>query len=33
MEHLEVTKKTLRQFGLMIGGIFLLIGMRPFVWL
>jgi len=26
MEHVEVTKKTLRQLGLMVGGIFLLIG-------
>jgi hypothetical protein len=32
MEHIEVTKKTLRQFGLMVGGIFLLIGLWPFVW-
>jgi saxitoxin biosynthesis operon SxtJ-like protein len=32
MEHREVTKETLRQFGLMIGGIFLLIGLWPFVW-
>ena len=32
MEHMEVTKKTLRQFGLMVGGIFLLIGLWPFVW-
>jgi hypothetical protein len=32
MEHTEVTKSTLRQFGLMIGGIFLLIGVWPFVW-
>jgi Saxitoxin biosynthesis operon protein SxtJ len=32
MEHTEVTKSTLRQFGLMIGGIFLLIGLWPFVW-
>ena len=32
MEHMEVTKKTLRQFGLMIGGVFLLIGLWPFVW-
>jgi hypothetical protein len=32
MEHLEVTKKTLCQFGLMAGGIFLLIGLWPFVW-
>ena len=32
MEHVEVTKKTLRQFGLMVGGIFLLIGLWPFVW-
>ena len=32
MEHIEVTKRTLRQFGLMVGGVFLLIGMWPFVW-
>lgn len=32
MEHMEVTKKTLRQFGLMVGGIFLFIGLWPFVW-
>lgn len=32
MEHMEVTKKTLRQFGLMVGGVFLLIGLWPFVW-
>jgi len=32
MEHVEVTKKTLRQFGFMVGGIFLLIGLWPFVW-
>jgi len=32
MEHQEVSKKTLRQFGLMVGGIFLLIGLWPFVW-
>lgn len=32
MEHMKVTKKTLRQFGLMVGGIFLLIGLWPFVW-
>lgn len=32
MEHTEVTKSTLRQFGLMIGGIFFLIGLWPFVW-
>jgi hypothetical protein len=32
MEHIEVTKKTLRQFGLMVGGVFLLIGLWPFVW-
>jgi uncharacterized membrane protein YiaA len=31
MEHLEVTKKTIRQFGLIVGGIFLLIGLWPFV--
>jgi hypothetical protein len=32
MEHMEVMKKTLRQFGLMVGGVFLLIGLWPFVW-
>ena len=32
MEHQEVSTKILRQFGLMIGGIFLLIGLWPFVW-
>ena len=32
MEQIEVTKKTLRQFGLMVGGIFLFIGLWPFVW-
>jgi hypothetical protein len=32
MEHMEVTKKTLRQFGLMVGGIFLFIGLWPLVW-
>src|ERR1022692_2756400 len=32
MEHMEVTKRTLRQFGLMVGGIFLFIGLWPFVW-
>jgi hypothetical protein len=32
MEHVEVTKRTLRQFGLMVGGMFLLIGLWPFVW-
>ena len=32
MEHVEITKKTLRQFGLMVGGIFLFIGLWPFVW-
>ena len=32
MEHMEVTTKTLRQFGLMVGGVFLLIGLWPFVW-
>ena len=32
MEHMEVTKRTLRQFGLMVGGVFLLIGLWPFVW-
>lgn len=32
MEHQEITKKTLRQFGLMVGGIFLFIGFWPLVW-
>jgi Saxitoxin biosynthesis operon protein SxtJ len=32
MEHVEITKKTLRQFGLMVGGIFLFIGLWPLVW-
>ena len=32
MEQVEITKKTLRQFGLMVGGIFLFIGLWPFVW-
>src|SRR5215831_5234351 len=32
MEHQEITKRTLRQFGLMVGGIFLLIGFWPFVF-
>ena len=32
MEHMEVTKRMLRQFGLIVGGIFLLIGLWPFVW-
>ena len=32
IEPITVTKKTLRQFGLMVGGIFLLIGLWPFVW-
>ena len=32
MEHMEVTKSALRQFGLMIGSIFLLVGLWPFVW-
>ena len=32
MEPTTVTKKTLRQFGLMVGVIFLLIGLWPFVW-
>ena len=32
MEPVEITKKTLRQFGLMVGGIFLFIGLWPFVW-
>ncbi len=31
-EPIVVTKKMLRQFGLMVGGIFLLIGLWPFVW-
>jgi hypothetical protein len=30
MEHMEVTKRTLRQFGLMVGGIFLLISRGTF---
>jgi len=32
MEHQETPKKVLRQFGLMVGSIFLLIGFWPFVW-
>ena len=32
MEQVEVTKKTLCQFGLMVGRVFLLIGLWPFVW-
>ena len=32
MEHVEITKKTLRQFGLMVGGVFLFIGLWPLVW-
>jgi len=32
MEHEEITKTTLRQFGLLVGGVFLLIGLFPFVW-
>lgn len=32
MDNLEVTKKTLRQFGLMVGGVFLLIGFWPLLW-
>jgi len=32
MERQEVTNATLRQFGLMVGGIFLFIGFWPFVW-
>ena len=32
MEHMEINKGTLRQFGLMVGGVFLLIGLWPFVW-
>ena len=28
----EVSKATLRQFGLLVGGIFLFIGVWPFVW-
>jgi hypothetical protein len=32
MEPIVATKKTLRQFGLMVGGIFLIIGLWPFVW-
>lgn len=32
MENVEVTNKTLRQFGLMVGGVFLVIGLWPFLW-
>ena len=32
MEREEITKTTLRQFGLLVGGVFLLIGLFPFVW-
>jgi hypothetical protein len=32
MEDQQVTKTTLRQFGLMVGGMFLLIGLWPLVW-
>ena len=32
MEPVEITKKTLRQFGLMVGGIFSFIGLWPLVW-
>jgi hypothetical protein len=32
MEREDITKTTLRQFGLMVGGVFLLIGLFPFVW-
>ncbi|HEU4685551.1 MAG TPA: SxtJ family membrane protein [Nitrospira sp.] len=32
MESQEVTKKVLRQFGLMVGGIFLVIALWPLVW-
>ena len=32
MEHVEITKRALRQFGLMVGGIFLFIGLWPLVW-
>ena len=32
MEQVKITKKTLRQFGLMVGGIFLFIGLWPLVW-
>ena len=32
MENVEVTNRTLRQFGLMVGGVFLVIGLWPFLW-
>ena len=32
MEDVEVTNKTLRQFGLMVGGVFLVIGLWPWLW-
>ena len=32
MENVEVANKTLRQFGLMVGGVFLVIGLWPFLW-
>jgi hypothetical protein len=32
MENVEVTNKILRQFGLMVGGVFFVIGLWPFLW-
>ncbi|MDF0643640.1 MAG: SxtJ family membrane protein [Nitrospira sp.] len=32
MEREDITRATLRQFGLLMGGIFFLIGLFPFVW-
>ena len=32
MENVEVTNRMLRQFGLMVGGVFLVIGLWPFLW-
>ena len=32
MEQQDISRMTLRQFGLMVGGAFLLIGLWPFVW-
>jgi hypothetical protein len=32
MEQSKVDNRTLRQFGLLVGGIFLLMGLWPFVW-
>jgi len=32
MENVQVTNKILRQLGLMVGGVFLVIGVWPFLW-